>query len=79
MDVCSHGSVVLLQSDDENDSFRAMAGLCCGLPVVQEVESSLQDVAARVELRGGRHRETEFSTLFRCNFHLFSVFVFFAD
>lgn len=24
MDVCSHGSVVLLQSDDENDSFRAV-------------------------------------------------------
>ncbi len=30
-----------------------LTGLSCGLPVVKEVESSLQDAAACVELRGG--------------------------
>lgn len=36
--------------NNDDDSFRVVTGLGCGLPVVQEVKSSLQDVAACVEL-----------------------------
>lgn len=39
-----------VNDDDDDDSFRVVTGLGCGLPVVQEVESSLQDVAACVVL-----------------------------
>lgn len=39
-----------------------LTGLGCGLPVVEEVESSLQDAAACVELRGGVRGETVLNT-----------------
>lgn len=47
--------MLLLSSDGENDS-DGWGDPDCGLPVVQEVESTLQDGVVCVELRGRRDR-----------------------
>lgn len=51
--------------DGDDDSFTVVTGLGCGLPVVQEVESSLQDVAACVVLtKSGAGGQTILPSLF---------------